>query len=259
MANAMEKAVITEKKGHVFYIMLNRPHCLNAINDEMAYGLIDAWKAYVSDDDLRAAVLYGAGDRAFCSGADTKTVVGAGLPADQSAMNDCMPGNMFEINKPIICAVQGYAIGAGFVMAMQADMRIAASNAKFVYPEPKMGITAGKASVMVKHLPLAIATEMITLGAPLEAKRAYDLGFVNRLAEPENLMKEAAAFAEELAENSPMVIQVMKKMIRLSTFQTPIETGAAVGRILAAYRASEDAKEAIAAINEKRKPHYKGR
>jgi len=255
----MNEAVICEKKGNVFYIMLNRPKCLNAVNEEMALGLIDAWKKFNADDDARVALLYGAGDKAFCAGADTKEVVGASLPPDRSTMSDCMPGALFEINKPIVCAVQGYCIGAGFVFTMQADMRIASTDAKFMYPEPKMGITAGKASVLAKYLPLAIATEMLMLGGTIDGKRAYELGYVNRLVEPENLMKEATAFAEEIAENSPMVVQLMKKMLRLSTYQTPIETGSIVSRILTEYRSSEDAQEALSAINEKRKPQYKGR
>ena len=255
----MSNAVVHEKKGHVFHIMLNRPKSLNAVNEEMALGLIDAWKSFNADDDARVALLYGAGDRAFCAGADTKEIVGASLPPDHSTMSECMPGALFEINKPIVCAVQGYCIGAGFVFTMHADMRIATTDAKFMYPEPKMGITAGKASVLAKHLPLAIATELLTLGGTIDGKRAYELGYVNRLVEPGELMKEATAFAEEIAENSPMVIQLMKKMLRLSTYQTPIETGTVVSRILTEYRSSEDAKEALNAINEKRKPQYKGR
>ena len=255
----MSAAVVCEKKGHVFHIMLNRPKCLNAINEEMALGLVEAWKRFNSDDDARVALLYGAGDRAFCSGADTKEVVSASLPPDHSVMSECMPGALFEINKPIICAVRGYCIGAGFVLTMHAYMRIASTDAKFMYPEPKMGITAGKASVLAKHLPLAVATEMLTLGGTIEGKRAYELGYVNRLVEPDDLIKEATAFAEEIAENSPMVVQLMKKMLRLSTYQTPMETGLVVSRILTEYRNSEDAQEALKAINEKRKPQYKGR
>jgi len=257
--SVMSDAVICEKKRHVLYIMLNRPKCLNAINEEMALGLIDAWKKFHSDDGVRVALLYGAGDRAFCAGADTKSVIGASLPPDRSTMSDCMPGALFEINKPIICAVRGYCIGAGFVFTMHADMRIASTDAKFMYPEPKMGITAGKASVLAKHLPMAIAAEMLTLGGTIDGKRAYELGYVNRLVEPEDLMKEATTFAEEVAENSPMVVQLMKKMLRLSTFQTPIEMGTVISRILTEYRSSEDATEALNAINEKRKPQYKGR
>lgn len=256
----MGNAIVCEKKGHVMYIMLNRPEKLNAINVDVALGLIDAWKAFNSDDDARVAILYGAGERAFCAGADLNSVVQKdGVPPDNSVMSDCIPGMTIEVNKPIICAVRGHCIGAGFVLTMHSDLRIAAYDAKFTYPEPKMGVTAGKASVLAKHMPLAVALEMLLTGNSIDAKRAYEIGYVNKLVAPEDLLKEATLMAEEIAENAPLVVQVMKKLVYLSTYPTPVETSTMVNRILAPYRNSEDAKESQLAMKEKRKPIFKGR
>lgn len=249
--------VICSKENHVFYIMLNRPKCLNAMNDAAACELRDAWIEFNRDDDARVAVLYGSGDRAFCSGADTKSVIGASLPPDRSAMSDCMPDALCDNNKPIICAIQGYCIGAGFVFTMKCDLRIAATNAKFVYPEANMGITSGKASVLTKHIPLAIAYEILFLGEPLTAQRAYEIGYVNKLVEPEELLNEATKMAEVIAKNSPSMSRLLKAMLKKSVYTPPMDTCDDVYKLLYHYRNSDDAKEALDAINEKRLPNYK--
>lgn len=256
----MGKAVVCENKGHVMYIMLNRPEKLNAINEDMALGLIDAWKTFNNIDDARVAILYGAGERAFCSGADIYSVVQKdGIPPDNSVIIDCIPGMTIEVNKPIICAIRGHCIGAGFILTMHCDLRIASYDAKFTYPEPKMGITGGWASVLAKHMPLAVALEMLLVGSSIDAKRAYEVGYVNRLVAPEDLLKEAVILAEEIAENAPLVVQAEKKLAYLTTYPTPIEARAMINRILAPYRNSEDAKESQMAMKEKRKPLFKGK
>lgn len=246
----MPDAVLYEKRGNIAYITLNRPEKLNTVNTAMADGILASWQEFVRDDDAWVAVLTGAGDRAFCAGVDI-TDPGQGQPG--------VPNVGIEIFKPIIVAVRGYCLGSGIVMAMQSDIRIAASDAQFGYPEAKVGVTGGIGASLIKYLPKAIAMEMLFTARPISAQRAYEVGFVNKVVEPEYLMAEASEMAETIAQNAPLVNYALKELAFRDSHLTLREAHGMAERILAPVRDSQDSKEGPRAFMEKRPPNFKGK
>lgn len=250
-----ENAVIYERKGSIAFITLNRPAKLNAMNKAVVAGLKSAWDTLNKDEAARVAVLSGAGGRAFCSGADLNEL------CDPSRVNlaPALPGVGVEVWKPVIAAINGYCLGAGFVLAMLADIRIATEDAQFGYPEVKVGFTSGIGSALVNYLPRGLALEILLTGEPVGVRRAYEMGFVNRIVGADLLLDEAARMAGQIAENAPLVVTAMKKLCYLGSPQTSVETSAMVKRILAPAAESEDAKIGPRSKLEKRKPEFRGK
>ena len=193
-----------EKKGHIFYLTLNRPESRNAIDPDMVLSLVAAWETYMDDRNLRCAVVTGSGDRAFCAGADLEKLVpivtGAKTPVsdaekkvknDPTLLNRALLRN-FELYKPVIAAVNGYAIGGGLEILYSTDIRIAAQGARFGLQEVKWAIfPAGGSSVRLpQQLPYARAMELLLTGELIDAEEAYRLGFLNRVVAPEKVMED---------------------------------------------------------------------
>ncbi len=249
----MNDAVSLSTQGHVLWIRLNRPDALNAIDAAMIAGLQAAWHRLATEHDLRVGVVIGEGTRAFSVGADIK----AGTqPTDLARI---LPGIGVEVEKPLIAAVSGHCVGGGLVLALGCDLRIATHSARFAYPEPKIGTTGGNASTLTRYMPHAIAMEMLFTGDPLPAERAYQTGFVNRLTDEEDLERVAGEMATRIAANAPLVVQTMKRLVRLGEPRNPIEQAGVVDRLLADIRGSEDEAEGRAAFREKRPPKFNGR
>lgn len=249
----MSDAVSLSVQGHVLWIRLNRPDALNAIDGAMIEGLQFAWRRLATERDLRVGVVIGEGGRAFSVGADIK----AGTkPSDLTRI---LPGIGVEVGKPLIAAVSGHCVGGGLVLALGCDLRIATHSAKFAYPEPKIGTTGGNASTLTRYMPHAVAMEMLFTGDPLPAERAYQTGFVNRLAADDDLERVTSEMAMRIAGNAPLVVQAMKQLVRLGEPRNPIEQVGVVERLLSEIRGSDDEAEGRAAFREKRSPRFTGR
>lgn len=239
-----------ESAGHVATITMQRTDAKNALNDALCTQLRAAWTR-LRDSDDRVAVLCSADPAYFSVGADVK-----GFPA---AMWHAVPGIGVDIGKPVIAATSGWVVGGGFVMVQMADLCVASETTRFYYPEAKIGVTGGVASSVAARLPHKIAMEFLLVGDPLEAQRAYELGFVNRLTPPGEHIAGAQALAARIAENSPVVVRALKLLADRTTPKGPLEEMLATRRMMDEVAASEDRKEGIAAYREKRKPVFPGR
>jgi len=234
--------VSVEERGQVSIISITRPEKLNAINKAVAIELQETFAAF-DRSDQRVAILTGAGGRAFSAGADV---------TDLPELWRCVPTVGITTDKPII--------GGGLVMAMMCDLLVAAESAKFSYPEGKVGITGGMIAGLAARIPHKLAMEMMLLGEPIGAERAYQIGLANRVVPDSREVEEAVAMAGKIIDLAPLALAAMKRFVNDGVLpKGPAELAARYGAELAAVRNSADAAEGVLAFREKRKPRYRGR
>jgi crotonobetainyl-CoA hydratase len=254
-------AVLTEREGSVLVVTINRPEAMNAINAAVSLGVGEALEEAEHDRDVRAVVLTGAGDRAFCAGADLKAASrGETLHAPGHEEWGFAGYTRHPISKPTIAAVNGFALGGGTEISLASDLVVALSSAQFGLPEVKRGIFAGAGGVirLPRQIPRKVAMEMILTGDPLTADDAHRWGLVNSVVETD-VVGAALALAQRIAENAPLSVQASKR-IALHALDGD-EDGAwernrAEGQRL---MQSDDAKEGPRAFAEKRVPVWTGR
>jgi crotonobetainyl-CoA hydratase len=213
----MTQAVHSERRGALVEITLDRPKA-NAIDTATSRALGDAFIAFRDDPELRVAIVTGGGERFFSGGWDLK----AAAAGDASANEDYGPGGfaglteLFDLNKPVIAAVNGMAVGGGFELALAADLIVAAEHAEFFLPEVNIGIlaSAGGAIRLPRRLPRAIATEMLMTGRRMGAEEAARWGLVNSVVPAGQLMSAARELAERLLAAAPLSLQAVKELLR---------------------------------------------
>ncbi len=243
-------AVTTERHGAISIIRINRPERLNAINQAVAVGLQQAFKAFDADLGQRVAILSAADNRAFTAGADVN---------DLPELWRAIPNVGFQTDKPIIAATSGWVVGGGIVIVMMCDLLVSTHDTRFYYPEAKLGTTAGGISSLVGRMPHHLAMEIMLLGSKISAERAHQVGFVNRVVAEGTHEAEALAMAEELLDSAPLVISALKRLVNEVIPPGPIEQMVAVSQTIAAVRQSDDLQEGIRAHREKRKPRFTGK
>jgi crotonobetainyl-CoA hydratase len=251
-----------ERQGAVLWITIDRPQVLNALDAATHAALADAFDTYAADPELRVAVLTGAGERAFCVGSDLK----------QRAMTnrDHHPPtgfggltHRFDLFKPVICAVNGLALGGGVELMLACDLVIAADHAEFALPEPRVGLTAlggGGLQRLARQLPLKQAMWLALTGRRINAHEAREMGLVNEVVPQADLKARAMALSGELLDMAPLALEASKQVM-LQSLACPDLATAMNAEYPAAKRmlASEDAVEGQRAFMEKRKPVWKGR
>ncbi|MDB5862941.1 MAG: crotonase [Betaproteobacteria bacterium] len=246
----MAEAPLTyESRDGIAIVTLNRPEKRNAINNDMALSLREAWLRLNSSDD-RVGVITHSGAH-FTGGADIK-----GPPEDFPA---CVPNVGVKLQKPLIAAVGGWVVGGGVVIVQMCDLCVAADDARFMFPEAKVGFTGAVIAGLAARIPHKVAMELMLLGEEIGAQRMYEVGLVNKLTQPGGQLDAALDYARRLADNAPLVIEVLREFVGHVMPKGPSEL-ATYGRLaIKGVRQSEDAKEGIAAFKEKRKATFKGR
>ena len=239
-------------------ITIDRPQARNAMSADAAKHIAAALDELDRREDLVVAVITGAGGH-FCSGMDLKGFLRGELPI----FEDRGFGGMTRKSprKPLIAAVEGYALAGGFEMVLACDLVVAADNAQFGLPEAKRGLAASEGGLLrlPRQLPYRIALELALTGDMFPAQRAYDFGLVNRLVAPGTALAEAHRLGRLIAENSPLSVAVAKRVVRESADWTAAEMWERQAEITAPILGSHDATEGSAAFAEKRKPRWKGK
>ena len=239
-------------------ITINRPEQRNCLSRDVRDGLRSAWARFEADDAARIAILTGSGDKAFCAGGDLKEMVETGMtvpPRDMFAL----PYDTIELTKPTIAAVGGVAFAGGWMIAQACDLCVASDNAKFAITEVKVGRGSPWAAPLIHMIPQRIFMEIVLTGKPITAQRAYEVGLVNRLAQPGAVLDCAMELAREVLEGAPLSVRAAREMVMLTT---EMGRSAALQAARAAHvetYMSEDGQEGPRAFAEKRKPVWRGR
>ncbi|MCW2829968.1 MAG: caiD 3 [Aeromicrobium sp.] len=254
----MSDAVLVERRDGVQIITINRPEAKNALNAEVGQGVADAIDELESDDSLRVGVLTGAGGT-FSAGMDLK----AFLRGESPVVGDRgMCGiTVKPPRKPLIGAVEGWAVAGGFELLLACDMVVAAESAQFGVPEVKRALVAGGGAAMIlgQRLPQAVALELLLTGDPISAQRAEALGLVNRLTPEGKALDGALELAATIAANGPLAVAVTKQIARESVDWSLEERWTKQDPIMTPVFSSADAREGATAFAEKRAPVWTGR
>jgi enoyl-CoA hydratase len=254
----MTEAVLVEARDGVQIITINRPEAKNALNGDVARGIAAAVDELDADDDLRVAVLTGAGGT-FSSGMDLKAFLSGDLPLVEGrglgGITQAPP------RKPLIGAVEGWAVAGGFELLLACDLVVASETAKLGVPEVKRALVAGAgaALLLAQRIPQAIALEMLLTGDPISAQRAADLGLVNHLTPEGGALEGALELAGRIAANGPLAVAITKQIARSAPDWTLEQGWEEQGRLMQPVFVSEDAQEGATAFAEKRPPVWKGR
>jgi enoyl-CoA hydratase/carnithine racemase len=242
-------------------VTLNRPEKMNAVSPDLALQLEAAVKKSEADPNVAVVILASSNDRVFCAGADLAAVArGEGLKL--FTRDGGFAGFVHaKREKPWIAAVRGSAVAGGMEMSIACDMTVAGEDAKFGLPEPKRGLLAGAGGVtrLPRAIPRRIAIEMVATGDPIDAKRAYELGLVNRVVPVDQILPEALALARKIAENAPLAVRWAVKLARESDIVDDETAQANTAEAIAVLRVTEDWKEGPRAFVEGRAPVWKGK
>jgi enoyl-CoA hydratase len=250
----MNDAVLTERRDRILLVTLNRPDARNAVNTELSEGLGRAMDELDGDAGLTAAVLTGAG-KGFCSGMDLKAFASSGPPRGLTRVLEQ------GTDKPMIAAVEGFAMAGGLELALCCDLLVAARGAKLGIPEVGVGLFAAGGALLrlPRRLPYGVAMEMAVTADPITAEQAHEYGLVSRLADPGQAVDVALSLAERIARNAPLSVAASKRLIRASQGVTEEEFWAMQKPIVPTIFGSDDAKEGPRAFAEKRAPAWSGR
>jgi enoyl-CoA hydratase len=253
-----EQAVLSERRDRVLLITINRPDQRNAVNAAVARGISAALDELDAEADLSVGVLTGAG-KGFCAGMDLKAFVAGERPHTEERGFAGIVQR--PADKPLIAAVEGFAVAGGLEVALACDLVVASRGARLGIPEVKRSLVAAGGGLMrlPRSLPRNIAMELALTGDPIDAERAHELGLVNRLAEPGEALATALELAGAIAVNGPLALAATKRVMVESVDWSDAEFFERQAEIIDPVMRSEDAREGATAFSEKRAPVWKGR
>ena len=253
-----DQAVLTERRGRTLVITLNRPDARNAVNAALAHGVAAGLDELDTDDELSVGILTGSG-KGFCAGMDLKAFVAGESPY--------VDGRGFAgiaqraADKPVIAAIEGFAVAGGLEVALACDLIVAAEGAKLGIPEAKRSLVAAGGALLrlPRRIPYHVAMELALTGDPITAERGAELGLVNRVAEPGGALDAALELADTIAKNGPLALRASKRILLEEPGWSEDEKWQKQGEISGPVFGSEDAREGATAFSEKREPQWKGR
>jgi len=257
------KNTLYEKSEGTATITINRPEVLNALNEETISEILSRLKDAKGDETVRVIVVTGAGDRAFSVGADIKMIrdMDSSKAVEVSRLGHKMCDEIEELGKPVIVAINGYALGGGLELAMACDIRIASEKARLGQPEINLGLVPGWGGTqrLPRFVGKGVAKEMIFTGKHIDAKLAERLGLVNAVVPPDQLRSVVRELAKEIADKPPIAIRLAKELINSSS-----ETGLRVGETREAdafgvAASTKDFREGVDAFFKKREPKFEGK
>jgi len=263
---------IPQDHPHVAVVTLDRPAQANALDPPTLRQLADAWRRIADDPDIRCAVLTGAGDRVFCAGMDMKTTIPAaqrlarGERVDEETFEGLRSVSTatlagFDLQTPLICAINGHARAGGFDLMLAAEMRFAVPHATFALEEVALGLyPTGNATVLLpRQIPWVHAHELLLSARPIDASRALEIGLLNRIVAPAELMPTALRAADAIASNAPLAVRATRRGVRELLHLSLDEAYKRQEELGRPLRCTEDAREAQHAFIEKRRPVWKGK
>ena len=258
----MAETVLYEKRDNIVVMTLNRPDALNSINRQLRGELAEAITEFDSDPTAFVAIITGAG-RAFCAGRDLKERAednAGGVQARAShSMSPDRPYMWPQTWKPMIAAVNGFALAGGWSIAQMCDLRLAAEDAKLGITETKWSLLPPFGTILPKTIPMSAVLELVFTAAPITAQRAYDIGFLNKVVPAEDLMEEAMSLAQQIAENAPLAVQYFKELAYRGVNMSTQDISSLTYHMYDQLLTTEDSKEGPRAFAEKRKPNWQGR
>jgi len=251
---------------HIAIVVLNRPEAMNAVDPEMRALLHKTWARIASDDDIRVAIITGAGDKAFCTGSDLKksmptqdTFARQTFGPPEAAAKPVTLG--LDMDKPLIAAINGYAMGGGLELALACDIRVCSSNAQFALSEVKVGSLPGSGGTqrLPRSVGMSDAMLMMLTGDRIDAAEAYRIGLVSKVFPAAELLLQARAIAEKIAANAPLSVRAVKRLAKQGLDMPLPQALDAERYVFGLLYNAEDRIEGRKAFAEKRTPNYRGR
>ncbi len=257
------KYIVYDKSEGIATVTLNRPEAMNAFSKDVISEILDAIEDLRNDDAIRVMVLTGAGEKAFSSGADIKSMIGmTALKARElSLMGETLCLALENLGKPVIAALNGYALGGGLEVAMSCDLRIASESARMGQTEVNIGLIPGWGGTqrLTRLVGMTKAKELVYTGKMIDAKTAEQLGIINMVVSADRFRETVRQFALDLVSKAPVAVRIAKELINKGS-DIGLNSALALEREgFSVVASSEDLKEGVAAFTEKRKPAFKGK